>query len=482
MPASKKCRKKTQSSLIWAILTKTDAAPNIMPKETPIKSSLDELKNRAFSVPAHLELGYTSTSPDMPLKKMAGFAASNPTMHAMFQPVLDEAKQASTLLKAVVEGEPAKLIQLVQTDPRLLFKKGQIKDPAGRVFYNVSAYQMMKYLCDEDMITQVMPHVLEKITNKHGRQIDLKAIQEEQDQTLQGGGADLIKLNFDPTNPSEFDRILQHIETYRISGQPHPVTFSLMENPDAILYYKDTDGTPNWYYANRETQTIKPIQPQPQTEDDVQQFTHLEQSIDAMENNSARRSSYAEHDIIKKSMQKSLVRNGIPYEQDGQCFCDTHHDFNRLYNAYRKYNRLYNLSNKIDINTIWCKEVGLTQKEVIWLLQRYCEEKRPFFPLPDFKSSPFNRGFNIRDLIANKYKSVFNISRFVRGFGSDFAIYKADLECAVGGGPSAGRVWDVFYYNRIADLVAVNRLIEDAKANVIEFKPKELLSQGPSIR
>lgn len=447
-----------------------------MPKDTPIKSSLDELKNRAFSVPAHLDLGYTSTSPDMPLKKMAGFAANNPTMHAMFQPVLDEAKQASTLLKAVVEGEPAKLIQLVQTDPRLLFKKGQIKDPAGQVFYNVSAYQMMKYLYDEDMIAQVMPHVPEKITNKQGLQIDLKAIQKEQDQTLQGGGADLITLNFDPTNPPDFDKILRYTDTkeYTINGRLHRVTFSLMENPDAILYYEDTDGNPHWYYANRETETINRIQPRPETKEDKQQFANLEQSICAMENNSARRSSDAEHSIIKKVMQKSLVRYGIQYEQDGQCFCDTHHDFNRLYNAYRKCTRLYEQEEEVEGDKVLCKELGRAQKEVMWLLQWYCEENQLLVPLPDFKSPPFRRSLQIKNWVDYRMEYICSdFAMYKNGESGGLAVVNSESFSGTVGwrGRSAAR-------DLILNLIAVNRLVEDAKANVIEFKPEEALSQG----
>lgn len=451
-----------------------------MPKKTPIKSFLNELKNSEPHLLRHMRQEYVDISPDMPLKKMAELASGSKTMYAMFQPVLNEAKLASPLLKAVVEGGPAQLIQLVQEDPLRLFKKGQIKDPAGRVFYNVSAYQMMKYLCDDDMIAQVMPHVPEKITNEHGLQIDFKAIQTEQDQNLQRGGADLIKLNFDPTNQADFDNILQHTETYTINAQTHPVTFSLMENPDAILYYKDTDGNPHWYYANRETQTIECIEPQSKTEKEAELFANLKQSIDAMENNSARRSSDVEHNIIKKSMQKNLIRNGIKFEHNDKCFCDTHHDFNRFYNAYRKCLRLYEQGNLGEGSTVWCKEIGRAQKEVMWLLQRYCEENKPFFPLPYFKSSPFRRSLQIQNISNNSREDIYSSGRFVANFGFSFAIYKTSGEIACADGERA--MWHIhggFVRQQLKiDLVAINRLIEDAKANVIEFKSEATLSQG----
>lgn len=450
-----------------------------MPKEKNMKESLNALKSLGSDLHRHIGQEYLRTSPDMPLKKMAELAASSKTMHDVYQPVLDEAKLATPLLKAVVEGNPEQLITLIQIDPQLLFKKGQIKDPAGQVFYNVSAYQMMKYLCDDDMLSVVMPIVPEEITNEHGVRIDLKAIQKEQSQHLRQGGADLIKLNFDPTNLPDFDRILQHTETYTIHGQPHPVTLSLLENPDAILYYKDADGNSNWYYANQETKTIDPIQPQTKTKEDAVIFSKLKKSMDAMEDNSARRSNDIEHDIIKKSMQKSLVRNGIQYEQDGQCFCDTHHDFNRYSNAYRKCDRLYSQRQWADGDKVWCKELGHAQKEVMWLLQRYCEENRLFFPLPDFKSSPFRRSLQIVHWVSDRVEDVYSSGHFVEGFGSDFAVYKGGI------GPRAPGGWSptqrvVGEWRR--DLIAVSRLVEDAKANVIELKPNEVLSRGPGMR
>lgn len=50
----------------------------------------------------------------MPLKKMTDLAANSKVMHDMFQPVLDEANLATPFLKAVVEGNPGRLIQLIQ--------------------------------------------------------------------------------------------------------------------------------------------------------------------------------------------------------------------------------------------------------------------------------------------------------------------------------------------------------------------------------
>lgn len=456
-----------------------------MPKANNIKVSLEALKRFGEKsdplLLLYISQEYAHTAPDMPLKKMAELAASSKTMHDLFQPIINEAKLAEPLLKAVVEGNPKQLIELMKDNPELLFKKGQIKDWAGHVFYHVSAYQMMKYLCDDDMFAKVMLLVPEKLTNEKGGQINFKALQKEQSQVLQQGGADLIKLDFDPTNLPDFDRILQHTETYMLPrNQSYPVTFSLIENPDAILYYKDADGKSSWYYANRDARSIELIQPQLQTKEEAVIFSELEKSMDAMESNSARRSTDDEHDIIAKTMQKRLVRGGIQYEHNGKFYRDTHYDFNRHYNAYRKCIRLYSQNKWDECNEVWCKEVGSVQKEVMWLFQRYREKNRPFFPLPDFRSSPFEREVIIQHSGGNSVENIDSLRDVATGFGSSAPIYKgatSGLHLSSVGSPSGANG----HACRL-DLVAVNRLVEDAKVNVAEFRPEEILSQGRNIR
>lgn len=454
-----------------------------MPEQNEMKVLLKTLKDCSADVVRYIGQKYIGTSPDMPLKRMAELAASSKTMHNLFQPILDEAKLANPLLKAVVEGDPEQLLKLVKKNPQYLFKKGQIKDPSNQVFYNVSAYQMMKYLCDEDMIAKVMPFFSGKGRDENYALLhDINALQKEQDQTLHHGGADLIKLSFDPTNPPDFDRILQHTVTHNASVHSPSSTFSLMENPDAILYYQDDRKKAHWYYANRETRTIEPIQPQIQTEDEAI-FSQLTQSMGAMVFDSARRSNDAEHNIIAKTMNKRLVRNGIQYEQDGKRCCDTHHDFNRYYNAYRECIALHSSGFPVQGDQVWREKVGSAQKEVMWLLQRYCEENRPFIPLPDFKSSPFQRSVQINlqpdPSLEDNYEDVYRSGHFIDGLASDFVICKLGHPRArvLSSEPSP-----FFMLVSPYDLVAVHRLIEDAKANVIEFKLEEDLSQRPSIR
>lgn len=412
---------------------------------------------------------YAATAPDMPLKKMDELAASCKPMNDLFQPVLDEAKLAHPLLKAVVTANPDQLAELVKANPEYLFKKGQVKDPAGQVFYNVSAYQLMTFLCDDDMkhdIMQLLPPIAKQ----------MKAKRQEQYAAIDQGGADLIKLNRDPTT-IPFDDVLQYRETWQAGGQQLSAIFPLMENPDAIIYYKDVTNQVHWYLANRETRTVEPIAPETHSQIEQTTLDALEASMDAMENNSARRSNDAEHDIIKKTMSHELVRNGIRYKQDGICYRDTCLDFNPYFNTNRKCIRLYGEGKYDEGDEVWQRTLGHIQKRVLWLLQRICEQNRPFFPLPDFKSSSFRRGFKIKNWLSNCIEDVYNSTtgNFITGFGSDFAIYKGEAELGAEGLPCVG--WG--RSGAAGDLIAVCRLVEDAKTNVVEFIPgPDLVQQG----
>ena len=165
-------------------------------------------------------------------------------------------------------------------------------------------------------------------------------------------------------------------------------------------------------------------------------------------------------------MPHQLQRKGILYERNGERCRDSHADFNQLLNAYRRCIRVYEEGKWEEGDKHWREGVGGAQRSVIWLLQRLCEEDRPFYPLPDFKVSPFRRSFSIYNYGTELEESVFARAGLRAALGSDFAIYKDDrVQMAqVGHGHMP---WNAVRVTR--DLVAVCRLIEDAKANVVEF-------------
>ena len=395
-----------------------------------------------------------------------------------FQSTLDEL----SVLNDVMTGNLESLIAVVRTNPELLFiKSDRITDPAGQIFYNVSPYEMMLFLCDDDMLNQVV-RVVSALREKFGKEI--KTIHA----SLQQGGADLIKLDRDPRLLNVED-ILRFRTSYTLSdGTIKEVTFPLLENPDGVLYYKDEHNQEHWFYANQATRTIEPIELAPRlTDKQKDAYEQLVTSMNAMEPMSARRSSNDEHQFIANHMCSlkntrtmtpvQLVRFGMTYIQDGIRYRDTRYDFNRYTNAYRKCIGLYAQRLWLEGDRIWQRELGHVQKEVMWLLQRYCEENRPFYPLSiHYKSEPFRRGFKFENWVGGngRVDDIYNANTgdFYVGFGSNFGLYKA-LDESSGAPRERGGAAAV-------DLAAVTRLVEDAKTNVVELLNSDLTQRGPA--
>lgn len=126
---------------------------------------------------------------------------SSITTHNLFKPHLEPLKAKA----CVVQGDLATLILIAQRNPAALFQKGNITDPRERTFYNVSAWQLILFLCDVDMKNQLMPFIPEQF----------KAIAQKQTNELGSGGADLIKLSRDPQAVAfeDFDGLTQFKQT-----------------------------------------------------------------------------------------------------------------------------------------------------------------------------------------------------------------------------------------------------------------------------
>ena len=99
----------------------------------------DILLNLPPRVGGHIINEYFSNAPEMPLKRMSELARMSKRFNTLFQPALDDAKAALPLLINVVHANRDALINQVLANPASLFKKGQVTDPAGQTFYNVSA-------------------------------------------------------------------------------------------------------------------------------------------------------------------------------------------------------------------------------------------------------------------------------------------------------------------------------------------------------
>lgn len=201
-----------------------------------------------------------------------------------------------------------------------------------------------------------------------------------------------------------------------------------------------------------------------------------------MEQNSARRSSNDEHQVVANTMQHRLKRKGIQYDQGGTRYCDNRADFNQHFNAYRKCIRLYQELQYDEGGNAWCELVGQAERKVMWLLQRICEKNRYFLPqlLTHFKASTFLRGFNISNLTNNQTVfsdghliTVFSGGHLIVDLGSKFGIYKGGGDAAVTREASrlAGASGELMACAISFDLVAVSWFVESAKANVAELTP-----------
>jgi hypothetical protein len=439
------------------------------------RNTKDKLGKLPATLVGKILYEFAADAPVMPLKQMVELSQVSKSNYALFQPVLNEAKAANPLLLSVVQGNVEALKRQVIDHPDSFFRKGQITDLAKTTFYNVSPYQLMIFLCDDDMRDQIIPLIPKMIPYQRANKVvmlDTMAIRERQYAEIDSGGADFVKMDRDPTQ-LEFAEITHFKTNYTLNGVATAVTFSLLGNPDGIIYYQDPiTKLEHLYYANQKTQTVELLTPEAHSEQEHQGLDKLYASFAAMENNSSQRSSNEERTLIARTTQHQLSRKGIQYEHKGILYCDYRMEF-RLLNAYRKSIRLSQEPQWDVANAYWCSGVGDAQRQVSWVLQRICEPGRPFYPMPDFKASPFQRGFKIYDSRTGHEKSICSAGAAAdAGLGRNFGIFKADLGCAsaVGYG-GATRVMCV-------DLLATNRLVEDAKASVVEFTPdRELLAE-----
>ena len=409
---------------------------------------------------------WRETAKYMPLNDMASLESTLKLGHLLFQPLLNIAKEVSPLLKAVVQGNPDLLAMMVKENPALLFQKGDVTDPAGQRFYNISPYQLMLFLCDDDMKHKIM-------LLKSPMTEEMEQIRQVQYSEIDRGGADLIKMNKDPRF-LPFEDIIRFTETYIINDQPTSITFPLLENINGIIYYKNSStGREYLYYANRNMRTIESIEPLIPSMKDFNALDRLCASLSDMEDNSSRRSSNDEHALIERTLQRKLSRKGIQYDRDGIRYCDNRIEF-RVINAYRKCFRLYQEQRWDTADAHWCRGVGQAQREAVWLLQRICEKGRRFYPLPDFKASPFKRVCTFMNYLTHTTDndSVLERGSLHRGLGYDFALLKGWRLIGSGGRFTSERPerrWRTVF----DDMMAICQLVGDAKANVVDITPSE---------
>ncbi len=312
------------------------------------------------------------------IQKLINLMKASRTTYNLFKPNLNRALAHKARI-CVVQGDLAGLILIAQHEPSVLFDKGDVTDPRQRIFYQTSAYQLILFLCDEDMKNQILskiPHEFALACKQQSAEID-------------SGGSDLIKLDRDPLLLAEkhFKGITEFKITYTLfDNTQHELTFPLLENRDGIIYYRDeTTQEVQFYYANRDTKKIKKLNMSVNSEQEQQELEQFKASFDSMENNSGRRSSNVEHQLIAKMLQCTLHRKGVQYEQNGVLYRDSRTGFN-LINRYRTCIRLNEEAIHNDqwdkASAFWREGVGNAQGEEMWLLNAFVRKTDHFTPHP----------------------------------------------------------------------------------------------------
>ncbi len=354
------------------------------------------------------------------------------------------------LLFAVAIGDPGAVVHMIRrTSPDKLFEKSDFTDACGQIFHDVSPLQLMLFLFDWDMLNQIKPLI----------STDNRDIANEQCLEMQGGGADLVKMSQDPRTVPFIKLTRYFVDEDFLDLDEDGETYSLLENKDGIIFWDN-----QFFYANQETQTVTLITAVV-PKDEQRLLNALLTSLDDMENNSARRISTVEYEFFARTMGYRLYRHGIHYERNGVHYQDTR-DGVALINAYRKYIRILDGTPQNNMEQAWIKVVGLAQRVLpIHILQRFCEENQPFYPLRtvnDLRVAPFRRTLQIHNLVTNRRECLLPM-RPNEGIGFSFSIYR---------GPAAFASPRAIAGNRWLarqDLAAVCQIEEVGKAHVAKF-------------
>ena len=381
---------------------------------------------------------------------------------------LADAKAVHELLILIMAGDPDNVCTVLKKDPDLFFKKGQVTNNDGLTFFNISPYQLLLFLCDADMLGQITEWLL---IDKNASNILL-----EQDNEMNGGGADLVKIDRDPTTLS-FDEISMFTDPSEVdrSGKTIEVIYPLLVNKDGIICYRD-----NFYYVNRDMQkqtiAVKLLHPFAENTQEELGLKALKTSLNDMENNSSRRSSNEEHALIKSTTGLDLEREGIHYEKNGIHYRDTQNNFT-LIHTYRTYIRLSKeMASDKEIDEFWIHKIGIAQRHSpMWLLQRLCED-RSFMPLPNFIDTPFVRDNQFWNVVTHRDESIIPTTPDI-GLGFDYALFKAGARRPSAIGGAAGGPWGAPPAAARLDLAAIRKIIKIGIMDIAALRTK-LLTQA----
>ncbi len=291
---------------------------------------------RQYSEMIHDDLG-NKISDYLTGAELSNFASVSKSNHKLFEKPLNK-RRTQQLLSAVFMGNELLARHILETNPEILFEKGNYQLPifsadgnkleqSEQTYYDVTPLELSLYTGDWSMWKYGILCVRELSRNQVFAQKIINAMR-----LVQQGGPDLVKIN------REYS--LNDLERFRQDVGGFTINSPLLSNPDGIICQK-IGVQYSFFYVNKQAQTIEAITPDLRDPADAANFELLIHKVEhEMPANSSIRTSDQEHALIATVFKKQLVRNGIHYQLNGVHFHDTHDGSYRLQNAYAKYYEL----------------------------------------------------------------------------------------------------------------------------------------------
>ncbi|MBA2649294.1 MAG: hypothetical protein H0U75_06800 [Legionella sp.] len=130
---------------------------------------------------------------------VGAFASSNKSMHSFLQPH----RMLSSLLRSVVTGNEARVIQILKSYPELAVRQGFVTDNSGRSFPRASAAELVRWCGDLRYMANAMLDVLLHLSNqKLAEQIRITWVEQYAAYEQEGGLVYMLPGKTEPEKPS----------------------------------------------------------------------------------------------------------------------------------------------------------------------------------------------------------------------------------------------------------------------------------------
>lgn len=94
------------------------------------------------------------------------FFCTSKTNQVLSVEELNDRKKTHTFLQHVVQGDEEQIIAMLKENIELLFKREQVKDLSGRVFFEISGFEYALWTLDKDMWSLMLECVLDSKDSK----------------------------------------------------------------------------------------------------------------------------------------------------------------------------------------------------------------------------------------------------------------------------------------------------------------------------